>query len=96
MHKVVYNACYGGYGWSDYAKLWFKTKGYDNYYSLPRHHPILVECLEALKEQANSKHSNLAIKEVNRQYYVEYNDGYETVITPEDDPPNWVDASVME
>jgi len=96
MVKVVYNACYGGYGFSNYAKLWFKTRGYDNYHSLPRHHPILIECVETLGKEANSRYSNLVIREINRQYYIEDNDGYETVITPEDDPPDWVDGSVIE
>lgn len=97
MVKVVRNACYGGFGLSNYAKLWMQTKGITvNPESLPRHHPLLVECVETLGKEANGKSASLVVEQINRQYYLEYDDGYEHLITPEDDPPNWVDGSVID
>lgn len=94
MIKIVRNACYGGFGFSNYAKLWFEVRGVKNPYSLPRHHPLLVECVETLGKEVNSRNSALVVEEVNQFYRLEENDGYEKLITPED-KQEWVDASIL-
>ena len=94
MPKIVRNACHGGFGFSDYAKLWFEVRGVKNPYSLPRHHPLLVECVETLGKKANSRNSELVIEEVKQFYRLEESNGYETVITPED-KQDWVDAGIV-
>ena len=95
MPEIVRNACFGGFGFSDYAKLWFLTKGCNNPDSLPRHHPLLIECVKTLGNKVNTRSSNLVIETVKQYYYLEYNDGYETLITPEDEPPPWNDATIL-
>ena len=94
MIKIVRNACYGGFGFSNYAKLWFEVRGVNNPYSLPRHHPLLVECVETLGKEVNSRNSALVVETVNQFYRLEENDGYEKLITPED-KQEWVDASIL-
>lgn len=95
MPKIVRNTCYGGYGFSNYAKLWFEVRGVKDPYSLPRHHPLLVECVETLGKEVNSRNSDLVIEEVKQLYRLDEYDGYETVITPENNQPVWVDATIL-
>jgi hypothetical protein len=95
MPKIVRNACYGGFGFSNYAKLWFETRGVNDPYSLPRHHSLLVECVETLGNEVNSRNSALVIETVKQLYRLEEYDGYETVITPEDKQPAWLDATIL-
>lgn len=89
MPKVVYNNCFGGFGLSEEAINWLKNKGLileDDYayISIPRHHPLLVECVETLGHVANDQFSDLQIKEVENFYRIEEYDGAETVLEPKD------------
>lgn len=97
MYKVVYNACYGGFGLSDAARYWLKSRGAGLggrglRYEIPRHHPLLVECVEALGADASGFCSNLVLREVNGPYRITEFDGYEEVLEP-DSPHEWVDPS---
>lgn len=90
MNKVVYNACYGGFSLSNKAINWLLNHGYqaptDEYfmieYDVPRHHPLLIQCVEELGEDANGMCAKLKIKEIEENYYriTDY-DGAETVET---------------
>lgn len=97
MNKVVYNSCYGGFGLSDEAVTWLETHGcplneVEGYCcdALPRHSPILVQCVEELGEKASGEYADLKIEEIEGNVYRidEYN-GRETIITPDDDL-NWI------
>lgn len=90
--KVVYNACYGGFSLSAEARDWLIARkwqfadslpepyrGSVYAYDLPRHDPVLVECVEALGERANGRCADLSIATVERAYEITEYDGYETV-----------------
>ena len=88
--KVVYNACYGGFGLSDKAKeLGRKLSNNPEWgeweYDLPRHDPILVQVVEQLGQKANSRHADLQIREVTHKYRISQYDGSEEVIQPHED-----------
>ena len=94
--KVVYNACYGGFGLSDEALTRMKELGYTGdasvcynnkyvyLYGCARHDPILVQVVEELGKKANSPASDLCIAEVSGPYRIEEHDGSETVYEPDD------------
>jgi hypothetical protein len=87
MNKVVYNGDYGGYGLSKEAKQWLKNHfvAEEDIYGLDRHHPLLVQCVEALGEAANDECSCLKVKELKgNKYVIKYYDGWATVIEPDD------------
>lgn len=94
MHKVAYNACFGGFGLSDEAMHWLTSHGiYDKYpdiemlEDLPRHEPLLIQCIEELGEDVNNNISlnKIRIKEIDSDmYYIEELCGNEAVITPKD------------
>lgn len=90
--KVVYNACYGGFSLSAEARDWLIARkwafadslpepynGSVYAHDLPRHDPVLVECVEALGDRAGGQCANLAIATVDRAYEITEYDGYETV-----------------
>jgi len=85
-NKVVYNACFGGFGLSDeaearYAELSGSDGGYQS-----RHDPILVRVVEELGEAASG---NLRIAEIEGSIYrIDEYDGSESVETP--DSYDWV------
>ena len=92
-YKLVRNADYGGFYLSRKAEQWLakrgiynKYPGIENLYNLPRHEPLLVECVETLGTEAASEPriAKLEVVIINspRYYIVDY-DGCETVITPE-------------
>jgi hypothetical protein len=90
MNKVVYNSCYGGFSLSNKAINWLLNHGYQipegrNFlieYDVPRHHPLLVQCVEELGEEANGECSELKIKEIEEDHYrINDYDGMETVET---------------
>lgn len=87
MHKVVINACYGGFGLSDKAIARLKEFGLEFRWEhdIPRHHPLLVQVVEELGKEASGTYSNLEIIEINSNMYriTEY-DGFEGVKTPSD------------
>jgi len=93
MIKVVYNQCYGSFNLSERAKSWLSERGLNFQFALdiPRHHPLLVQCVESLKSESNGESSDLKIKEVEKFYIIFEYDGYESVIAPES--IEWIDAS---
>jgi hypothetical protein len=88
MTKIVYSACYGGFGLSEKAFARYKELGgtcdYD--WEIARTDPILVQVIEELGEEANNWASNLKITAVHAgtKYRIEEYDGFETVMTFED------------
>ena len=87
MTKIVYNACYGGFGLSDKAinRYWELKgeKGPEYWYTgdLDRTDPILVRVVEELGEEAYGSFANLVIEELEAgtRYRIEEYDGYESV-----------------
>lgn len=88
MTKIVYSACYGGFGLSEKAFSRYKELGgtcdYDR--DIPRTDPFLVQVVEELGEEANNGFSKLKITAVHAgtKYRIEEYDGFETVMTFED------------
>lgn len=81
MFKVVYNDCYGGFGLSAKAESILKDLGHEDTYYIPRHHPDLIYVVELLGQEANSRFSDLKIKQLKGdKYYICEYDGLETVI----------------
>lgn len=105
MNKVVFNKGYGGYGLSAKAIAWLNEnglvvmsnstmilrKGEQTYFQeIPRHHPLLVKCVEELGLEAGDDCATLHVCEIEgTQYYIEDYDGFETVKTPEN--TSWVE-----
>lgn len=51
---------------------------------LPRHHPLLVQCVEELKDKANGPCAKLTIVEIpGNEYLIDEYDGLESIRTPE-------------
>jgi hypothetical protein len=109
MHKVVYNACYGGYGISEKGAEWLLANGaspeavyihrYDhgNYIvcDLERHDPLLVSMVETLGAAANGDHAKLVIRVLSQPLYrVNEYDGSESVEEPHQ--LCWDDASKVD
>jgi len=89
--KVVYNCCFGGFGLSDTAIEYLVEHGIneDDIWELPRHHPLLVKCVEELGDSADGFCARLAIEEINGyQYMIDDYDGNESVVEPEGQ--NWI------
>jgi hypothetical protein len=97
--KVVYNACYGGFGLSKKAsKMFLQLKGIDpktikedNCIKMLRHDKDLVKVVEELGDEANCEYSDLQIETITSDKYIirEY-DGMEYVTTPDD--INWINV----
>ena len=88
MTKIVYSACYGGFGLSEKAFERYKELGgtvdYDR--DIPRNDPILVQVVEELGEKASNAFSNLRMIALpaGTKYRIDEYDGFETVMTLED------------
>ena len=99
--KIAYNDNYAGFILSREAMTWMKEHGYAGKFNsahgdcvVPRHHPLLVECIEALGEAAAGTikaagkvfdTSELRIAEIEGPlYYIVNYDGKETVISEKD------------
>lgn len=96
MIKVVYNACFGGYGLSELALKRYRDKTgepvfFEEDMDTGRHDPVLVEIVEELGELANDSCANLKVIEVEGKYRITEYDGFETVETPES--IDWVEVS---
>ncbi len=89
-HKIVINVAYGGFDLSITALDWFKKNGIDDPWQLPRHHPLLIRCIEELGiEQVGGRFSSLKIEEIEGPFYrIEEYDGLETLETP--DSLDWI------
>ena len=88
LNKVVYNACYGGFGLSEKARnLLNELKGEEvYYYDLPRHDKDLVAVVEELGSEANGMFACIRIATINSdRYRISEYDGWEQVITPEEE-----------
>jgi hypothetical protein len=90
MNKVVYRSELGVYILSKKAvslgKELLPQFDWSNYEILPRHHPVLVQIVETLGEDAGY---DLCIKEIDEDsYYIYSYDGKETVLTPKSTP--WI------
>ena len=83
MGKVVVNRCYGIFGLSEAAIQWLKEHGNNSGVNSSRHDPILIECVQTLKDKANSRYSNLEVIEFEgNKYRIQNYDGLESVETP--------------
>lgn len=88
MTKIVYSACYGGFGLSEKALARYKELGgvsdYDH--DIARTDPLLVQVVEELGEEANNAFSKLCMIALpaGTKYRIEEYDGFETVMTFED------------
>jgi hypothetical protein len=94
MTKIVYNACFGGFGLSDkaVARYW-EIKGLpapDNFSRFDleddRADPILVQVVEELGQDAGDAFSDLYIRELpeGTLYRIDEYDGMETVMTQDE------------
>ncbi len=106
MSKLVYNKGFGGYRLSVKAINWMNENGLvvmgngsmvvaqgDKTYfqEIPRHHPVLVKCVETLGKEAGEWCATLSVLEIEgTQYHIVEYDGFETVLTPENTP--WVEV----
>ncbi len=82
--RVIYNACFGGYGLSEKAKKLYNEKagGSVKYYgNIARHDPILVSVIEELGEEANGMCSELALIDIPEgyDYVIDEYDGLERI-----------------
>tara|TARA_Y100001951_G_scaffold32446_1_gene25528 strand:+ start:769 stop:1029 length:261 start_codon:yes stop_codon:yes gene_type:complete len=82
MRKVVYNACYGGFGLSEEA---LEKLGIKYCWDIKRHDPKLVAVVEELgPEKAGTRFSELKVVEVKGKYFIDEYDGFEAVVEPQD------------
>ena len=88
MTKIVYNACFGGFGLSDealerYHELGGKAK---SRYDVERADPLLVQVVEELGDRANTRFSDLRITDLpaGTKYRIDEYDGNESVCTIDD------------
>ena len=92
MTKIVYNACYGGFGLSDEAEIRYReltgNVGNEDFdvYDIDRADPILVQVVEELGGKSGSWAADLMIEEVpaGTKYRIDVYDGLESVMTPDD------------
>jgi hypothetical protein len=91
MTKIVYNACYGGFGLSNRAvRRYCEIKGiteetiYDE--DIERTDPVLVQVVEELGDKANGDCAELRIAELSAGtlYRIDEYDGVEQVCTQDD------------
>ena len=96
MYKIVINSCFGGFGVSEQGAKWLLANGASpekvtiNDYGwvyvtcdLERHHPLLVQMVEALGDKASGPHASLRIHTMAQPLYrVNEYDGAESVEEP--------------
>lgn len=100
MGKAVINTCYGGFKISEKAYDWLKEHNIDEdliekwnsrhtglsscQYHGPRHHPLLIQCVEELGEEASDYYSKLKVVEFEGDLYqIDEYDGLESIETPD-------------
>ena len=88
MTKIVYNACWGGFGlskaaWERYVELGGKA---ESEYDVSRTDPILVQVVEELGTDADGEYAELSIADVpaGTKYRIDEYDGFESVRTIND------------
>ena len=89
MTKIVYNACFGGFGLSKTAvELYAKYSGISleeewRHEEIKRTDPVLVRVVEELGEAASGSYADLVIRELpaGTRYRIDAYDGSESVIT---------------
>lgn len=86
--ELVINVDYGAFGLSEKAKVYIASKApefVDGFQlktsSIPRHHPVLVDAVKKLGNEANSSYASLEIIEVpdGIEYGIGSHDGMEYV-----------------
>ena len=95
MGKIVYNACYGGFGLSHKAEVRYRELSGDpnaerpDIWAIERDDPILVRVVEELGEEANDSFSDLQIVDLpaGALWRIDEYDGNESVKTMND--YNW-------
>lgn len=94
--KIVYNACYGGFGVSQEALKWMAERGHEyastelaqKYaagYEIDRADPLLVQAIETLgSEVCSGSCAELAIEEIpdGAKWEIDEYDGFESVVPP--------------
>jgi hypothetical protein len=86
--KIVYNACFGGFGLSDQAMARYHELGgtAKSRYDIQRSDPALVQVVEELGDEANTRFSDLRITDLpaGTKYRIDEYDGNESVCTIDD------------
>lgn len=94
MAKIVYNACFGGFGLSAEAVEMGKAisgdpdwGSYDCMDKTERHDAVLVSVVEAIGKKASGFYADLRVMDVldGTRYRIDEYDGRETVVTSYDD-----------
>ena len=88
MTKIVYNACFGGFGlsetaWERYIELGGQKA---DRWDINRADPALVQVVEELDDEANTRFSDLRIVDIpaGTKYRIDEYDGNESVCTIDD------------
>ena len=85
MTKIVYNACFGGFGLSEAACERYRELGgtIKSRFDMDRADPLLVQVVEELGDNVNTRFSDLRIRELepDTRYRIDEYDGNEAVVT---------------
>ena len=88
MTKIVYNACFGGFGLSAAAMERYRELGGQatSRWEINRADPFLAQVVEELGDAANTRFSDLRITDVpaGTKYRIDEYDGNESVMTVDD------------
>lgn len=96
-YEVVISVSYGSFSLSDKAIQYLADHGLDidDHYpgqnELPRHHPLLVQCVKELGKEAGGQYSDLTIVKVDGLYRIHEYDGSESIETPK--AMKWIDPT---
>ena len=84
--KVIYNACFGGFGFSKKAKRFFQKNNVEDAdfltFEEERTNPIRVKYVEEHSDEASDEYAELKIAEVPddvTDWWIDEYDGFETV-----------------
>ena len=67
MQQIVINACHGGFGLSEKALEIYRNEVNDpeaDEWDIPRDHPVLVRLVQELRDEVNTRFSELKIVEI--------------------------------
>jgi hypothetical protein len=65
--KIVINACHGGFGLSEKALEIYRKEVNDteaDEWDIPRDHPVLVRLVQELRDEVNTRFSELKVVEI--------------------------------